>query len=1575
MMRALKWLGIAVLIPILLFALLAVLLYLPPVQNWAVKRVAAIASEKTGMEISVEHVNLEFPLNLGVEGVRVIKPRTGAAGADALQKDTVADISKMVVDVQLKPLLNGQVEVDKLELSGVKLNTVEFISDTQVKGTVGKLSIESHGIDLKGEQLRVNTAQLEGANLDVLLSDTAQVDTTESTNKWRILVDDLSVKQSDVRVHLPGDTLRVDAHLGNTSVKNGHFDLGKGEYKIERFDWKDGGLKYDDNSAVQTPDGMDFNHLSLNEINLGVDSLSYSAGKSSANGSNQQQGSENNGYSLKLNVREAAMKEKSGVELRELSGGVELNDKRLRVSDLKMRTSESRLDGRLAMDLNAFDDENPGKVHATLDGSLGKQDLLHVLGKTPKNFARRWPNQPLSVKGVVSGNMRQVKFDGLSVKLPSAIDLYASGYVTNPTDPDNMIADVDLDGKTGDVGFLTELLPKDALDGVKIPRGIGLKGSVKARGKRYQARFAATEGGGKLSGDVDLDAATMTYTADLKASNLNPRHFLPSLDAGPFTGSVQLKGSGTDLLSKKTRLQANANISRFRFAGYSLDGMKGTANISNGRIHAKVDSRNPLLNGLISIDGLTNTKNIQATIGADLAHADLQKLGITDQPLTVSSCLHLDIATDMKENYSVQGYVSDITIRDSARVYRPDDVALDVMMRRDTTHAVIDCGDFHLNANARGGYKQLMNQADRMVSQIKRDLKQRRIDLAALRSTLPMATVNMTTGNNNFIVKMLERQGISFRDADIELASSPLTGINGNVAINKLNADSILIDTVRFYIQTDSTHMTYRGQIQNNPGHPQYVFNALFDGYLLDNATGVNLTLFDEKERTGVKLGAVAEALDSGLVARLLTDDPILGYKKFKVNEDNYIYLGDDKRISAKIDLQASDGQGIQIYTNDENQEALQDLTASLHRFDLEQVLSVVPYAPDITGIMNGDFHIIQDEHDTSVSSSLSIDKLTFERNPMGNLSSEFVYIPKGDGTHYVDGILFKDEAEVGTIVGTYNPKGKGDLDATLSLKHLPLSLANGFIPDQIIGFQGYAEGDLSVKGSLDSPQVNGQVDLDSCYLVSEPYGMALRFSNEPVRIVGSHLTLKDYLLYAYNDNPIRVNGTVDFSNLDQMAMDLRMVGRNVQVIKAKETPKSIVYGKAFVNFLASLRGNVDKLRMRGRLDVLSSTDMSYVLRDSPLTTDNQMDELVKFTDFTDTTSTVVSRPSPSGFEMDMTIDVSSGAHIMAYLNADHSNFVDLMGGGTLRMQYNNVDELQLRGKYTLNNGEMKYSLPIIPLKTFTIKEGSYIEFTGDPMNPRLNITATEIVKAPVSNDQGIGESKTFECGVVITKTLNDMGLEFILDAEDQQLQEELQSMGAEHRGKLAVSLLATGMYMADGNTNSFSMNSALSAFLNSQINNITGKALRTLDLSLGIDNSMDAAGNSHMDYSFRFAKRFWNNRLKVSVGGKVSSGSEINDQNKSFFDNFDLEYRLDDTANKYITGFYKNNVYDWLEGYTQQYGVGFTWRRTLQTLGDIFKFKEERPLMRTGSSTTETRTVAPADSTEREKTRKTEQE
>ena len=54
--KSTKWLTAIVLAPISLFIFLLVLLYLPPVQNWIVKKVADYASQKTGLEISVGHV-------------------------------------------------------------------------------------------------------------------------------------------------------------------------------------------------------------------------------------------------------------------------------------------------------------------------------------------------------------------------------------------------------------------------------------------------------------------------------------------------------------------------------------------------------------------------------------------------------------------------------------------------------------------------------------------------------------------------------------------------------------------------------------------------------------------------------------------------------------------------------------------------------------------------------------------------------------------------------------------------------------------------------------------------------------------------------------------------------------------------------------------------------------------------------------------------------------------------------------------------------------------------------------------------------------------------------------------------------------------------------------------------------------------------------------------------------------------------------------------------------------------------------------------------------------------------------
>ena len=65
----------------------------------------------------------------------------------------------LVVNIQLMPLFHQQVEVDALKFSKLKVNTTNFIHKARIKGTLGQLSLESHGIDLSKQTLRVNTCR------------------------------------------------------------------------------------------------------------------------------------------------------------------------------------------------------------------------------------------------------------------------------------------------------------------------------------------------------------------------------------------------------------------------------------------------------------------------------------------------------------------------------------------------------------------------------------------------------------------------------------------------------------------------------------------------------------------------------------------------------------------------------------------------------------------------------------------------------------------------------------------------------------------------------------------------------------------------------------------------------------------------------------------------------------------------------------------------------------------------------------------------------------------------------------------------------------------------------------------------------------------------------------------------------------------------------------------------------------------------------------------------------------------------------------------------------------------------
>ena len=241
MKKAFWWILGILLSPVLLFVILTVLLYLPPVQNWAVDKVAAIASEKTGMDISVGHVKLAFPLDLQIDDFKMIQ-----------QPDTIADVERMIVDVQLLPLFDKQVVINELEVNNTKLNTSNFVEAALVKGSFKRLYVSSKGIDLDKQTVKVNGARLEDAILDVQLNDSVPEDTTTSVTLWKINIDSVVVSRSDLTLHMPGDTMSVKAHMGTLTAREALIDLGTETYTVGSVDLVSGEVKSEYASDVMT---------------------------------------------------------------------------------------------------------------------------------------------------------------------------------------------------------------------------------------------------------------------------------------------------------------------------------------------------------------------------------------------------------------------------------------------------------------------------------------------------------------------------------------------------------------------------------------------------------------------------------------------------------------------------------------------------------------------------------------------------------------------------------------------------------------------------------------------------------------------------------------------------------------------------------------------------------------------------------------------------------------------------------------------------------------------------------------------------------------------------------------------------------------------------------------------------------------------------------------------------------------------------------------------------------------------------------------------------------------------------
>lgn len=1479
-----------------------VLLYVPPVQNLIRREVTAYASKATGMQIQVERIDLRFPLNLLVRGVEVIQ-----------QPDTLLSLESLNVRVQAWPLLKGKVEVDEVTLSRVAFNSANLIDGMEIKGVLGRFFLQSHGVDLSNETAVINATELSDTHVQMLMNDTTTTpkDTTASAPvNWKVDLHQLKLKNVSFSMQLPADSMRMAAHIGEATIDDAQADLKNQFYGLKQFLLSGTSASYD-TGAAKPVEGFDASHIAVRDVSIGLDSLLYK------------------GRDMKAVIREFTMNERSGLSVTSLTGRAFSNDSIISVPGLKLQTPHSEIDLSAHTYWELVNIPTTGRLSANLNAYIGKEDVMLFTGGLPDSFKEAYPFRPLVIRAGTDGNLKEMQISRFTADLPGAFSLEGGGILENLADSITRSGTIGLKMKTQNLNFLTGLSGEVPNGTLVIPDSMNLVAQVDIKGPEYKANLHLKEGQGAMNVNAALNTATEVYKADLKIDNLQLHHFLPKDSIYELSLSAAADGRGLDVMSYRSYAKLDLALDRLHYAQYHLSNVHLTGALKGALVTANLTSDNELLKMTTDAEYNLAHSYPDGKVTVDVIRLDLHELGLMPEPM--KRPLAFNLSAEARQN----------------RVF---------------THFI--SGDMKLNLSARSGVNPLISQSIRFVDVLMKQIDEKELNHAELRKALPTAVLSFSAGKENPLAYFLATKNISYHDASMKFGTASDWGINGKAAVHALKVDTLQLDTVFFTVKQDTTLMKLRAGVINGPKNPQFSFTTTLTGEIRDRDAELLVDYKNGKGETGVLLGVNARPLfegqgkGNGIAFTLIPEKPIVAFQQFHFNENhNWIYLHKNMRVYANVDMWDEEGMGFRVHSMQGDTVSLQNIDVEIRRIRLQEITSVLPYFPEVTGLFSLEAHYIQTEKDLQLSAEASIDELTYERQRIGDIALGATWLPGEQGKQYLNAYLNHDQVEVLVADGKLLPTrtGKDSLEVNTTLEHFPLRVANAFIPDQMVTLSGDMDGNLNITGSTEQPLINGELVLDSVAVFSSQYGARFVFDNRPVQIKNNRLLFDKFAIYTTSKNPFTIDGYVDFRDMSRPMANLNMLAQNYTLLDAKRTRESLVYGKVFADFRATVKGPLDGLNMRGNVSLLGNTDVSYVLTDSPLTVQDRLGSLVTFTSFSDTTTVVrqeVPTVSLGGLDMVMMVHIDPSVRVKVDLDASNDNRIELEGGGDLSMKYTPQGDLTLTGRYTLSGGLMKYALPVIAAKEFAIDNGNYVEWTGNPMDPMLNFKATDRIRASVSEGENGGSRMVnFDVSVVVKNRLDNLSFAFDVSApEDATVQNELTAMGAEERGKQALYIMVMKTYLGTGpigggggGLGKLNMGSALTSVLSSQINSLMGN-LKNASLSVGVEDHDDSeTGSKRTDYSFRYSQRLFNNRFQIVIGGKVSQGENATNDAESFIDNISLEYRLDRTGTRYIRLFYDKNYESVLEGEITETGVGIVLRKKLDKLSELFIFKKKK--------------------------------
>ena len=367
-------------------------------------------------------------------------------------------------------------------------------------------------------------------------------------------------------------------------------------------------------------------------------------------------------------------------------------------------------------------------------------------------------------------------------------------------------------------------------------------------------------------------------------------------------------------------------------------------------------------------------------------------------------------------------------------------------------------------------------------------------------------------------------------------------------------------------------------------------------------------------------------------------------------------------------------------------------------------------------------------------------------------------------------------------VQGYYQPSERY-YRADVQLDSIDLALLDPALKGAIRDSRGTANAALRLSNPEGRMRLDGRIVVPSFHTTVDYTNVPYTLDSSVIDVRSNVMTMQPTTVRDPQGHSAGFGMSFDFSNLRNLAYDVRVRPEGVLVLNTTLAENDLFYGKVYASGSATISGNKNGVNM----NIVASTagNSQFFLPLSGASNISAADFIV-FEDpaskrRTDSLHRMSRRKqillnrkarlrntAPSRMNINMQLTLRPDLEMQLVIDPATGDVLKGRGNGSLNLSISPSNDLfTIYGDYDITEGSYKFTLRNIVARTFSLEPGSSIRWTGDPLDATLDITAAYKLKASLSGLMAPGDgagrsaSTSVDCLIKLTDKLTDPTINF----------------------------------------------------------------------------------------------------------------------------------------------------------------------------------------------------------------------